>query len=146
MYSDDINMMNEEDQEFMRLCNEPVSPNVLILREHFLPNGKKFNTIGRSISALKIADSVATNDHSKGSYEGTVNNLGQLTLNDIYTEYSTHAEEGGGGGGGEEHEEHENGNENGTEYLKPPRPTITTEEIAYEEDQLIDIVLNKLVI
>jgi len=141
MYSDDINMMNEEDQEFMRQCNEPVSPNVLILREHFLPNGKRFNTIGRSISALKIADSVTTtNDpNTKGNYEGTVNKIGQLTLNDIYTEYSTH--------GGEEHEEHENENEKqGSNYLKPPRPTISNEEIAYEEDQLIDIVLNKLVI
>jgi len=130
MYSDEIDL-NEEDQSFIRRCNEAVPRNIVILREYFLPNGKKFNTIGRSLSTLKITDIGGHGFHGNAD----MNSLGRHSATSMDSL----------------HDEVED-----AEYDVPERTSSTTaqsrpiqpsnEEKSYEESQFINIVLNQLLI
>ncbi|OUM63274.1 hypothetical protein PIROE2DRAFT_67413, partial [Piromyces sp. E2] len=132
MYSDEIDL-NEEDQSFIRRCNEAVPRNIVLLREYFLPNGKKFNTIGRSLSTLKITDLGSHGFH--GGTDVNRNSIGRHSNTDSVDSL---------------HDEIED-----AECDVPERTSSTTaqsipiqpsnEEKSYEENQFINIVLNQLI-
>ncbi|ORX46463.1 hypothetical protein BCR36DRAFT_405734 [Piromyces finnis] len=131
MYSDEINL-NEEDQSFISRCNEAVPRNIVILREYFLPNDRKFNTIGRSLSTLKITDMGSHGYH----YNNDVNSLRHYSAT------------------GSVDSLHDDTEDNETNI--PERTYSTTaqskplqasnEEKSYEESQFINIILNQLLI
>ena len=123
MYSDDINL-NEEDQKFIQRCAEAVPRNIILLREYFLPNGKKYNTIGRSLSTLKITDMI-TNGHT---YHDT-NSLGRRSTSDKSIDSL--------------HEEFDDSSNDNIQKLPPPS---FIEEKSYDEEQFMNIVLKQLLI
>ena len=126
MYSDEINL-NEEDQKFIHRCGEAIPRNIILLREYFLPNGKKYNTIGRSLSTLKITDMVANGHIYHDSHD--TNSVGHRSNSDKSVDSI-----------------HDELDESSNDAIpKPPSPS-STEEKSYEEEQFINIVLKQLLI